>query len=152
MHKKNIQCLNMKSKIAQRIMEDTPEYIKAKVKQYGKQKMKNLESRLQQVCVQWFKLKYPKRLIAAIPNGGKRNVITASIMKREGTLKGCPDLFIPEPNKHYPGLFIEMKHGKNKPSKEQVEVMDKLRERGYKVELCYTFDSFVEIVDEYFSL
>jgi hypothetical protein len=31
----------MKSKIAQRIMEDTPEYIKAKVKQYGKQKMED---------------------------------------------------------------------------------------------------------------
>jgi hypothetical protein len=33
----------MKSKIAQRIMEDTPEYIKAKVKQYGKQKMKQVK-------------------------------------------------------------------------------------------------------------
>jgi hypothetical protein len=30
----------MRSKIAQRIMEDTPKYIKAKVKKYGKQKMK----------------------------------------------------------------------------------------------------------------
>jgi hypothetical protein len=139
----------MRSKIAQRIMEDTPEYIKAKVKQYGKQKMKNQESKLQQACVTWFRLQYPNKIIFAIPNGGNRNVITATILKREGTLKGCPDLFISEPNKHYPGLFIEMKHGKNKPSKEQIDIMDKLRDRGYQVELCYSFDTFVEMVKKY---
>jgi hypothetical protein len=139
----------MRSKIAQRIMEDTPEYIKAKVKQYGKQKMKNQESRLQQTCVTWFSFRHPNKIIFAIPNGSKRNIITATILKREGVLKGIPDLFIAEPMNNYSGLFIEMKHGKNKPSKEQVDIMDKLRERGYKVELCYTFDSFVQIVNDY---
>ena len=113
--------------------------------------MKNQESKLQQACVTWFRLQYPNRLIISIPNGGKRNIITAVTMKKEGQLKGCPDLFIPEPNNKYSGLFIEMKHGKNKPSKEQVEIMDKLRQRGYKVELCYSFDSFVEMVNDYFE-
>jgi hypothetical protein len=139
----------MRSKIANRIMEDTPKYIKAKVKQYGKSKMKNQESKLQQACVTWFRLQYPNKIIFAIPNGGNRNVITATILKREGVLKGIPDLFIAEPNNNYSGLFIEMKHGKNKPSKEQIDIMDKLRERGYKVELCYSFDTFVEMVKKY---
>ena len=113
--------------------------------------MKNQESKLQQACVTWFRLQYPNKIIFCIPNGGNRNIITATILKREGVLKGIPDLFIAEPMNNYSGLFIEMKHGKNKPSKEQVEVMDKLRERGYKVELCYSFDSFVQIVNDYFE-
>jgi hypothetical protein len=113
--------------------------------------MKNQESRFQQACVTWFRLQYPNKIIFAIPNGSKRNIITATILKREGVLKGIPDLFIAEPMYNYSGLFIEMKHGKNKPSKEQVEIMDKLRQRGYKVELCYTFDSFVRIVNDYFE-
>lgn len=111
--------------------------------------MKTQESNLQISCVKWFKLQYPNTIIAAIPNGGKRNAITASILKQEGVLAGMPDLMICCAKNGYNGLFIEMKFGKNKLSSNQVEIIEKLRQENYKVEVCYTFDEFVKVCNEY---
>jgi len=111
--------------------------------------MRNNESRLQQQCVKWFRLQYPNILIAAIPNGGKRSVVTAAMLKREGALAGFPDLFIAKPNEFYSGLFVEMKWGNNKPTEQQKEVMQKLTDAGYKVAVCYSFDEFVNVVTSY---
>lgn len=94
-------------------------------------------------------MQYPNTIIAAIPNGGKRSAITASILKDEGVLAGMPDLIIPCARKGYNGLFIEMKYGKNRLSANQVEVIEKLKQEGYKVEVCYTFDEFVKVCNEY---
>ena len=111
--------------------------------------MKTQESNLQIQCVKWFRLQYPNVIIAAIPNGGKRNAITASILKQEGVLAGMPDLIVCCDKNGYNGLFIEMKYGKNKLSANQVEVIGKLKQEGYKVEVCYTFDEFVKVCNEY---
>ena len=111
--------------------------------------MKTQESNLQIQCVKWFRLQYPNVIIASIPNGGKRNSITASILKQEGVLAGMPDLIVCCAKNGYSGLFIEMKFGKNKLSANQVEVIGKLKQEGYKVEVCYTFDEFVKVCNEY---
>ena len=111
--------------------------------------MKTHESDLQIVCVKWFRLQYPNAIIAAIPNGGKRSAITASILKDEGVLAGMPDLIIPCARKGYNGLFIEMKYGKNRLSPSQIEVMIKLRKEGYLTAVCYTFDEFERTCNEY---
>ena len=68
--------------------------------------MKQPEHILQVNCVNYFRLRYPKGLIYAIPNGGQRNVIVASKMKAEGVLSGVPDLHIPIAKKGYNGLYI----------------------------------------------
>lgn len=54
--------------------------------------------------VQWFRRKYPKIRIFAIPNGGARHPAVAYKLKAEGVLRGVPDLYIPEWK-----LWIEMK-------------------------------------------
>lgn len=113
--------------------------------------MKNQESRLQIACVGWFRLQYPKRIIFAIPNGGKRNAITASILKAEGVLAGVPDLFIPEAANGHNGLFIEMKYDKNGLSDNQKKVIPMLEDRGYKVAVCKTFDAFCAEVSSYLT-
>lgn len=109
----------------------------------------NNESKLQQACVTWFRLQYPNKIIFAIPNGGKRNVITAQLLKAEGVLAGVPDLFIPHASGEHHGLFIEMKWGKNKPTPNQIEVMDKLRTLGYDCYVCNSFDGFKSTIDNY---
>lgn len=58
--------------------------------------------------VQWFRKKFLTVRILAIPNGGARNIITASAMKLEGVSPGVPDLYVPAW-----GLWIEMKKAKN---------------------------------------
>lgn len=111
--------------------------------------MKHQESNLQQQCVKWFRYAYPKFIIFAIPNGGQRNVITASILKREGVLKGVSDLFIMEPIKGFHGMFIEMKSRKNKTTPEQDYFIQAAHQRGYKCAICYSFDDFVNEVENY---
>lgn len=83
--------------------------------------MRHLESNLQKNCVRWFRMQYPEldKMLFSVPNGGKRNVIEASIMKAEGTVSGVSDLILLVPSGIFNSLCIEMKHGKGKQSKTQ---------------------------------
>lgn len=79
--------------------------------------------------VQWFRAKWPRVLIFAVPNGGKRNILTARNLKLEGVVPGVPDLFIPAW-----GIWIEMKrqHG-GRLSPEQIEMINYLESIGHRV-------------------
>ena len=114
--------------------------------------MKTTEHEIQVACVNYFRLRYPKGLIYAIPNGGQRNVIVASKLKAEGVLSGVPDLHIPMAKKGYNGLYIELKNGKaGKVSDNQQTIMDKLQSEGYRCEVCRSFDEFRNVVDDYMN-
>ena len=112
--------------------------------------MKITEHEIQVNCVNYFRLRYPKGLIYAIPNGGQRNVIVASKLKAEGVLSGVPDLHIPIAKKGSNGLYIELKNGKaGKVSDNQQTIMEKLQSEGYQCEVCRSFDEFRTIIDNY---
>ncbi|OJV40855.1 MAG: hypothetical protein BGO29_14910 [Bacteroidales bacterium 36-12] len=112
-------------------------------------KPKQQEHDIQVACVNWFRYRYPKFLIWAIPNGGQRNKIVAKKLKDEGVLAGVPDLHIPVAMKGYHGLYIEMKAGRNKPSDEQLTIMGKLQNEGYKCVVCWSLDEFMKVVEDY---
>lgn len=114
--------------------------------------MKQLEHKLQCACVRWFRLQHPNILCFAIPNGGARSALTGAMLKAEGVVAGVPDLMIAVPKNGYAGLFVEMKVKPNRPSKEQVQVIKRLEDTGYKVAVCYSFDEFVKIVSDYLAL
>lgn len=115
--------------------------------------MRNGEHNLQTACVRYFRLKYPNRIIFAIPNGAKRSARQGAYYKEEGLTAGVPDLFIPEPVGSFSGFFIEMKTESktSKPSAVQVEMIKRLEERGYKVIICRSIDNFIAEVDSYFK-
>ena len=113
--------------------------------------MKQQEHETQVACVNWFRYQFPKYLIYAIPNGGERNAIVASKLKAEGVLSGVPDLFIPIAKQGFHGFYIEMKAGKNKPSENQLNIMEKLSNEGYRCEVCWSFDEFMKVVENYFN-
>jgi len=78
--------------------------------------------------VAWYRKTYP-HLIYAIPNGGKRNIVTATKMKATGTLPGVPDLHIPALN-----LWIEMKKAQGGSVSVVQKIMhDYLRSIGHTV-------------------
>lgn len=114
--------------------------------------MKYLEHNLQVQCVHWFKLQYPKLLIASSLNGARRTVRSGARLRAAGMLKGFPDLFVCEPRGLYHGMFIEMKSAKGRLEKEQKVTMELLRERNYFVILCKSFETFVMKVKWYMSL
>ena len=110
--------------------------------------MKNHESKLQQSCIAWFDYQYPKyrMLLFAIPNGGKRNIVTASIQKREGVRSGVADLFLAVPSSDNNGTFIEMKFGNGKQSENQKEFESAVKS-NYRYEVVNSLDRFMEVVN-----
>lgn len=107
---------------------------------------KHNESKLQQACVRWFRLQYPKYLIVAIPNGGQRSAVEAAIMQAEGVTAGMPDLMILIPGRV---LFVEMKYGKNKATDKQKTIHTKLESLNFEIQICYTFDDFYKTVNTF---
>ena len=110
------------------------------------------ESKLQIAMVKWFRLQHPNHLLMSIPNGGKRNYITAAIMKAEGTVSGAADLFLVKGNGLYHGLFIEVKTptGRQQPSQKEFESI--VTARGYKYVVVRTFDEFKRECENYIKI
>ena len=115
--------------------------------------MRDTEHQIQSGCVLWFRHAFPKYkdLLFAIPNGGKRHIGVAVKMKREGVVPGVPDLMVAVPSRGYHGLFIEMKSPGGRTSEAQKEMIYKLEEQNYMVEVCDSVDRFMKSVNKYFE-
>lgn len=117
--------------------------------------MKSTESIEQQTLIQWAKMQtavYPELdLLYHIPNGGKRNIATATRLKKEGVKAGVPDLCLPVPRGKWHGLYIEMKEQNGKVSKNQEWWIKKLQEQGYYVAVCYGWEEAKETILKYLS-
>ena len=86
----------------------------------------------------------------AIPNGAQtKNYLMGNKLVEEGLKKGIPDLFLAYPNSESHGLFVEMKFGKNKPSKEQAEWEDRLTASGYKCVTCWSWIDAARLILTY---
>ena len=112
--------------------------------------MKHEESKIQQTCVRYFRYQYPKCLIYANANGGKRPKIEAGIMQSEGVTAGIPDLTILTSDSMH-GIelpicfFIEMKSETGKLTEKQAEMQKRITEMGFSVYVCRSLDEFIEI-------
>ena len=117
--------------------------------------MKRSESTEQMAVIQWCEINeciYPElELIHHIPNGGKRSKTEAIRLKCEGVKKGVPDLCLPVPRRKYHGLYIEMKYGNGRTSKEQKEWIYKLSKQGYKAVVCNGFEEAKETIERYMA-
>lgn len=82
--------------------------------------------------------KYPElTLMHAIPNGGKRHIHTAVVLKKTGVKSGVPDIFLPVARKGKHGLYVEMKRLKSGSiSANQKEWIAELTAQGYECVVC----------------
>lgn len=87
----------------------------------------------------------------SIPNGGKRGRFEAAIMKAEGVRAGVPDLFLPVPRGTAHGLYIEMKVGDGRLSKEQAEFADEAVADGYSVVVAWDWALAKQAVLDYLA-
>lgn len=111
--------------------------------QLTKRKPRHIESEIQQSVVQWFRMKYPNYIIAAVPNGGFRNAREAAIMQREGVLAGFADLIIIAKQNI---LFLELKTPIGVLSKKQKEFQKKVNNLGFQYVVCRSFDQAVMVI------
>ena len=112
---------------------------------------KNDESKIQQSCKKWFDMQFREyaRLLIAIPNGGKRSKITASILKAEGVVSGSPDMFLFVSRGIYFGLAIEMKTEQGTQSANQKLWKKEAETQGYKYAICRSIDEFMKTINDY---
>lgn len=110
------------------------------------------EHALQTQCVNWWRYTHPEqaKMLLAIPNAGRRTRYERGQVLEEGLVAGTPDLFLALPRGSYHGLWIEMKNGKaGRLSDKQKEMITRLRNEDYAVEVAHTFDEFEKTVEEY---
>lgn len=114
---------------------------------------KTTESAEQAALIRWamfMENRYPElELLYHVPNGGKRDRITATKLKAEGVKAGVPDLVLPVRRGGYLGLYIEMKVGRNTPSANQEYWLKKLAEQGYKTAVCYGWEEASAVLENY---
>lgn len=113
------------------------------------------ESRIQQSCVRWFRLQYPKLALNlfAVGNGGARGKTEAAIMKGEGVTAGVADLLLlaPSASGEFHGLCIEMKTTQkgSRQSDSQKVWQAAVEAEGYKYVVCRSIEEFMAAVTGY---
>lgn len=91
-------------------------------------------------------------LLGAVPNGyGQIDMRHLRNYGKLGFIEGFPDLFLMVPRGDYAGLFIELKTIRDRviPKPVQIMVMKRLKEEGYRVEICKGWRCAVRIIEEY---
>lgn len=87
--------------------------------------------------------------VFAIPNGTRCAPAARKWMLDEGMKRGVPDIFVAKPVDDFYGLFIEMKYGKNKATKDQREWLRVVSKNGYAVKICYSADMAIATLKYY---
>lgn len=105
------------------------------------------EIQLQAECWQYVWMKYPetRRLIYAVPNGGKRGKVEAMQLKASGVVPGIPDLVMHWKKKSY---GIEMKIPGGRLSDEQNKVHEAWKDHVEAVYTCWSFAEFEEVINK----
>lgn len=85
------------------------------------------------------------------PNGGKRNIIVATKLKKMGVKPGIPDVLIFDQKNGYSGFAIELKVGKNKPSLYQIQCLKALHDRNWLILVSNSLDEVIYWIDWYFN-
>lgn len=112
------------------------------------------ESKLQHICVSWFRHTFPRvaNLMFAVPNGGWRGGRAGATMRYEGQVRGVADLILLFPKGGKSALCIEMKVPQRKGSRagrqsaEQTAWQRLVEEHGSMYVVCHGLVEFVKAV------
>ena len=106
--------------------------------------MSSSEASEQEGLLTWFHHRYPDVLIYHCPNGEYRSPSVAVRLKKQGVVRGIPDLFIPAWK-----IFIELKRvDGGVVSKEQEKIISYLERVGYTVIVAHgATDASIQILE-----
>lgn len=97
--------------------------------------------------------RYPElRWLHHVPNGGTRDSAEAIKLKNMGVKRGVSDLCLPFPHGRYHGLYIEMKYGENRLTKEQSQFLRDMCDSKHCVAVCYDAASAIGLIKMYMEL
>ena len=122
------------------------EFLKKESQKKSRSKPRHIESHIQIQMVKWFRLQYPRYIIAAIPNGGQRSALEAKIMKGEGVLAGFSDLIVIAKGNV---LFVEVKTKDGKQSAFQIKFQSDVERLGFQYSICRSLEDFIMTVEKW---
>ena len=122
------------------------EFLKKESQKKSRSKPRHIESHIQIQMVKWFRLQYPRYIIAAIPNGGQRSSLEAKIMKGEGVLAGFSDLIVIAKGNV---LFVEVKTKDGKQSDFQIKFQSDVERLGFQYSICRSLEDFIMTVEKW---
>jgi hypothetical protein len=101
--------------------------------------------------VNWFKHSYAELYddFHHFANERRCSPQEGRMLKRMGVKKGVFDFFLAIPLNGKSGLWVELKVGNNKPTKEQLEFGERKRQRGYEAVIVWGFDAAREAIKTY---
>jgi len=109
---------------------------------------KETEGKLQADCYQWFNNIFPnlRGLLYHVPNGEKRDPVTANLLKAKGVVAGIPDLVFHYRAKTY---FFELKKpdGTGTLSKDQKKIHEQLDTQRFIVWLLNDLETFKYLIE-----
>ena len=82
-------------------------------------------------------------------NENARDARQGALYKQMGVRKGVSDIHVPYPANGKHGLWIELKDGVKKLSKEQVLFLAEMEHRGYATAQAGSAREAIDIIDEY---
>jgi hypothetical protein len=73
-------------------------------------------------------------------------------LKAMGVKRGVSDCIILDRNREYSGFIIELKVGKNTPSREQLEFIERESRRNKLTLISWSLDEVIFWIDWYFNI
>ncbi|WBF05251.1 hypothetical protein [Burkholderia phage CSP3] len=116
------------------------------------------EFEMQKALFEWARMPAVVRTMPGIDllegsmNGVKLTAAQAGKAKAAGMLKGSHDVRLPVARGCWIGLSIELKHGDNTPTDEQLAIGARLEAEGWRVHFVWDWLDAVKIITEYLSL
>ena len=96
--------------------------------------------------------KIPEKLLFAVPNGGSRNKIEASNLKRQGVKAWVSDVVLLMPGSGYASLCIEFKTRSGRQSPAQIEFQKQAEKSGNKYVICKSATDAIMAISEYLNI
>jgi len=124
---------------------------------------KKVEESVHLAIAKYIKLQYPNVIFFSEPSGLRVTIGLRKLLKGLRSESKLPDLFIAEPRNQFAGLFIEIKASVDtlytndgrirniEHIKEQLEMLERLQNKGFKAVFGAGFDDCKEIIDEYLT-
>jgi len=73
-------------------------------------------------------------------------------LKRMGVKRGVSDIFVAIPKNGKAGLWLELKVGSGKLSKEQSDFLERKKERGYDCHVAWGYSEAIDILLNYLEI
>ena len=107
------------------------------------------EDKIQEAIIVAIRYLYPKSIIAAVPNGGMRNLMEAVRFKRQRVLAGFADLIFLHKGEC---IFFEVKALKGKQTENQIAFETNVKSQGFKYYVVKSVEEVLNIIVEISTL